>query len=287
MVKIPLPTGTYKTNLCFKMTTFPQKLFTKPAHSHGAEIKFSLNNIPMITLHNPHSVLAALEHRPKDIQKITVSSSLKEEGNDAWSKVVTLAKKLNIPVELGNSGGRKDSAGRVSVSSALIKPKSSVSIEELFEGAKDRKDGHGLWLALDQLQDPQNLGAIFRTAAFFGVQGIVMTEERSAPITGAAYDVATGGIETVPFTIQTNLQRAFEKAKDVGLWILGSSEHAHDSLSSVTRDRPWLLVLGNEEKGMRRLTEDSCDVLCKIPSQGKVTSLNVSVAAGILVAALS
>ncbi|MGZ3699360.1 MAG: TrmH family RNA methyltransferase, partial [Bdellovibrionota bacterium] len=95
------------------------------------------------------------------------------------------------------------------------------------------------------------------------------------------------GVETVPFTLQTNLQRAFEIAKDAGLWILGTSEHANDDLAKIERDRPWLLVLGNEEKGLRRLTEERCDVLCKITPKGAVTSLNVSVAAGIFISRLS
>ena len=91
----------------------------------------------------------------------------------------------------------------------------------------------------------------------------------------------------MPFTLQTNLQRAFENAKDAGLWILGTSEHAKDDLSkssAIARGS----VLGNEEKGMRRLTEETCDVLCKISARGEgVTSLNVSVAAGILISALA
>ena len=96
-----------------------------------------------------------------------------------------------------------------------------------------------------------------------------------------------GGVEHVPFTIQPNLQRGFEVAKEAGLWILGSSEHAHDDLQSVEADRPWLLVLGNEEKGMRRLTEESCDVLCKISAKGKVSSLNVAVASGVMMSYLT
>ncbi len=87
--------------------------------------------------------------------------------------------------------------------------------------------------------------------------------------------------------MQVNLQRAFEVAKENGLWILGTSEHAKESLRTIDRDRPWLLVLGNEEKGMRRLTEEACDVLCQIPPQGQVTSLNVSVAAGIFISRLT
>ena len=120
-----------------------------------------------------------------------------------------------------------------------------------------------------------------------GVQGIVLTQERSAPLTGTVYDVASGGVEHVPFSMQVNLQRAFEKAKEAGLWILGASEHAHDDVRTVSRDRPWLLVIGNEEKGMRRLTEEACDVLCKISPAGPVTSLNASVAASILIARLT
>jgi 23S rRNA (guanosine2251-2'-O)-methyltransferase len=120
------------------------------------------------------------------------------------------------------------------------------------------------------------------------VQGILMTQERSAPMSDTVYDVASGGVEEVPFTIQPNLQRGFEVAKEAGLWILGTSEHAKEDLVKVERDRPWLLVLGNEEKGMRRLTEETCDVLCGIQALGQgVTSLNVSVAAGIAIAQLS
>ena len=155
-------------------------------------------------------------------------------------------------------------------------------MERMWSGVDG--DTRGLWLALDCLQDPQNLGAIFRAAAFFGVKGIVMTTERSAPMTATVYDIACGGVEEVPFVQTINLKQALDKAKEAGLWILGTSEHAKEPLSKVGKDRPWLMVLGNEEKGMRRLTEESCDVLCSIPHAGTgVTSLNVSVAAGILI----
>jgi 23S rRNA (guanosine2251-2'-O)-methyltransferase len=131
------------------------------------------------------------------------------------------------------------------------------------------------------------VGAIFRTAAFFGVQGVLLTQERSAPLTSTVYDVASGGMESIPFAVEVNLQRAFEKAKDAGLWILGTSEHAQEDFSTIKRDRPWLLVIGNEEKGMRRLTEEACDVLCKITPAGNVTSLNASVAAAIFISKLT
>lgn len=236
----------------------------------------------IVTVRNPHSVYAALETRPQDVLEIKAPP----KGTPGWERVEALARKSSVRVATG-SGGKplpNDRGGREGGGSAQIRERAGISAEELFQDARERAGGQGLWLALDSLQDPHNVGAIFRAAAFFGVQGVLLTEERSAPLTGVAYDVASGGVEHVPFTFQTNLQRAFEIAKDQGLWILGTSEHASDSYLKVERDRPWLLVLGNEEKGMRRLTEESCDVLCGIPPAGTgVTSLNVSVAAGVLI----
>lgn len=227
-------------------------------------------------LKNPHSILAVLETRPKDIQEIRIPA----RAGDIWGQIQALAERNGIRVKSGT-------AGREGTAEAVARERQALTSEELFQGARDRADGHGLWLALDQIQDPHNLGAIFRTAAFFGVEGILLTQERSAPLSATVYDVASGGVEYVPFAIPANLQRAFEIAKDSGLWILGTSEHVGDDLAKIEKDRPWLLVFGNEEKGLRHLTEEKCDLLCKIPGRGNVTSLNVSVAAGISIAALS
>jgi 23S rRNA (guanosine2251-2'-O)-methyltransferase len=269
----------------------------------------------MLRLHNPHSVLATLESRPKDVSEIIIPAggSGGRGLGEGWDRVVKLAKEKNVRVtaaspksqsergrpggprnfdrgvERGGEGGRdrSDSDGRTGVAEAVIQERKPVAVEELFEDAREKADGKGLWLALDSLQDPHNVGAIFRTAAFFGVQGILLTQERSAPLTSTVYDVASGGMESIPFAIEVNLQRSFEKAKDAGLWILGTSEHAQADLSTVERDRPWLLVIGNEEKGMRRLTEEACDVLCKVTPAGNVTSLNASVAAAIFISKLT
>jgi 23S rRNA (guanosine2251-2'-O)-methyltransferase len=244
-----------------------------------------------LILRNPHSVLAALEARPGDVTEIVIPP---KASTDAWEKVAKLARDRRIPV-LANAprgarpvrGAPMEESTRMGAAEASVKDRAPISAEELFRNAPKKADGKGLWLALDSLQDPHNVGAVFRTAAFFGVQGILLTQERSAPLTSTVYDIAAGGLESVPFTLQTNLQRGFEIAKDAGLWILGTSEHAKEDISSIQRDRPWLLVLGNEEKGMRRLTEETCDVLCCVACKGKVTSLNVSVAAGIMISRLS
>jgi 23S rRNA (guanosine2251-2'-O)-methyltransferase len=244
----------------------------------------------MLYLKNPHSVLAALKHRPKDVVEIILPP---KAITPAWELVKQKAAQLRIPVK--SHGGvrsakdfkdRESESLRMSGAEALVKERSPVLLEEVFKNQSSSKE-YGLWLALDHIQDPHNVGAIFRAAAFFGVNGLLMTQERSAPLTSIVYDVATGGVESVPFCIQANLRQSLEKAKDSGLWILGTSEHASDSLFNIPKDRNWLLVFGNEEKGVRRLTEESCDVLCRIVGTGDVQSLNVSVAAGICISHLS
>lgn len=168
----------------------------------------------------------------------------------------------------------------------MVRERAGLSLEEMFPPSTEPPNS-GLWLALDCLQDPQNVGAIFRTAAFFGVKGLIVTRDRSAPLNAAVYDVASGGVEVVPFAQPPNLVRALEVAKDSGLWILGSSEHAEKGIAEILRDRAWLLVLGGEEQGLRRLTLEHCDEVCRIPPCGEFPSLNVSAAAAVLMAELS
>ena len=168
-----------------------------------------------------------------------------------------------------------------------MKEHPGVALEDVFTDDKGSPQQSSLYLAVDCLQDPQNVGAIFRTAAFFGVRGIVLTRDRSAPLNATVHDVASGGVEYVPFSVQANLSRALDAAKKSGLWILGTSEHAETDFCDVKPDRSWLLVLGGEEKGMRRLTQEKCDVICRLTPRTSVTSLNVSVAAGVFIAGLT
>jgi len=247
---------------------------------------------------NPHSILAALKARPKDVLEVNLPRDKKDE---VWEEIEALAQRHKIrsgaavvtalrPDSRRGGGGSQRAepkfGGRESAHGAMIKQKPPTSLEVLFAGIDENT--RGVWLALDSLQDPQNIGAIFRSAAFFGIKGIILTSERSAPMTSTVYDIASGGVDAMPYVSVINLQRAFEKAKDAGLWILGTSEHAKESVKTLKHDRPWLLVMGNEEKGLRRLTEESCDMMCTIPGAGHgVTSLNVSVATGILLSFLA
>lgn len=240
----------------------------------------------VLELRNPHSVLAAIERRPHDVIEIRIGGN---GPSGAWSEVVNAARTVRIPVVTGRVDDRHSKHGpkfeRESAALARVREHPGVAEPgELF--ARDNDDP-GLWLALDCLQDPHNVGAIFRTAAFFGARGVLLSRDRSAPLNGTVYDVATGGVESVPFCQVSNLAHAIEEARESGVWVLGTSEHAELSINAIQPDRPWLLVVGNEERGLRKLTLDKCDQVCAIPPRGAVTSLNVSVATAILIAHLS
>ncbi|HET6324038.1 MAG TPA: RNA methyltransferase [Planctomycetaceae bacterium] len=253
-----------------------------------------------VHLRNPHSVLAAFERRPEAVIDVRLPEG---PASDAWREVEQLARTHRVPVvrgathneRAGRRGQRETAGGRGGVAEATVKERPEVPLEVLFavdvqeESAAEprRHTSPRLWLALDQLQDPHNVGAIFRTAAFFGVAGILLTRDRSAPLNGTVYDVASGAMEVVPFSHPANLSRGLEIAKTAGLWVLGASEHASRDVGQVDRDRSWLLVLGNEERGLRRLTLDTCDETCRLSARGEIGSLNVSVAAGVLMSLLT
>lgn len=231
-------------------------------------------------LKNPHSILAVLQSRPQDVYEIR----LPDPAAGPWGRVRSSAAEIGVKVTSGTRTPRRQNrTGRAGGAEAVVRERRAVSVQDLFANASET----GLWLALDRVQDPHNVGAIFRTAAFFGVRGILLTRDRSASLTDTVYDVASGGVEHVPFCFPANLSRALDLARKANLWILGASEHAGADLSRIAGDRPWLLVLGNEERGLRRLTLEKCDVTCSIPSAGRVASLNVSVAAGIFLQKLA
>lgn len=238
-----------------------------------------------LILRNPHSILAALERRPEDVKQVRIPSS----GGETWDRIADLAKKNSIRLtdlpKLGAPRYRDDrDGGRAGLGEAEVEGLSGVTLEAWVESGEGAHGG--IWLALDCLQDPHNMGAIFRTAAFFGIRGVLITQDRTAPLSSVVYDVASGGMESVPFATLTNLRRALDECKKREFWILGASEHAQKDVMDVPRDRKWILVIGNEEKGIRRLTMESCDEVCKVSQRGALGSLNASVAAGVLMAAL-
>jgi len=138
-----------------------------------------------------------------------------------------------------------------------------------------------LFLVLDGVQDPHNLGACLRVADAFGATAVIAPKDRAVGLTPVVAKVASGAAETVPYVAVTNLARQLRSLQEAGVWVVGAS---HDAESDMDRARlvgPLALVLGAEGEGLRRLTRDTCDEILRIPMTGTVGSLNVSVAAGV------
>ena len=164
---------------------------------------------------------------------------------------------------------------------AAIKPAYKFhSLDDIISVAKS--SSNPLILILDSIQDTHNVGAILRTAECSGVNGIIVTKHNSAPINATVVKTSAGATEHVKIARVNNLANTIKLLKERGFWIVGSSLDNAKLYSEVDFTIPVALIVGNEEKGIRKLTADKCDFLVKIPMAGKLQSLNVSVATGIL-----
>jgi len=155
----------------------------------------------------------------------------------------------------------------------------SLDEDDLMQLIAEKKDP--FILILDCVQDPHNLGAILRTADGAGVHAVVAPKDKAVGITETVRRISVGAADNVPFVQVTNLARTMEHLKKAGLWLVGTTDHTDKLIYDLDLKGPLALVLGAEEKGMRRLTEENCDFLAKIPMSGKVECLNVSVSAGV------
>ncbi len=152
---------------------------------------------------------------------------------------------------------------------------------EPFDIADVARPAKGVIVVLDQITDPQNVGAIFRSAAAFGARAIVLQDRHAPALAGALAKAAAGGIERVPHVRATNLSRALEALSDHGWRAVGLDADAAASLAETLDERPVALVLGSEGEGLRRLVAEHCDALARIPMAGGFESLNVAAAAAI------
>lgn len=148
------------------------------------------------------------------------------------------------------------------------RPLEPIDLSELPE--------RGVIVVLDQVTDPHNVGAILRTGAAFAIDALVTTERHSPELTGALAKSASGGLEHVPVCTVVNLARALEELGDRGYWRVGLDSDGPQSLAGLSLSRPLALVLGSEDKGLRRLTRENCDALARLDMPGPIKSLNVS-----------
>src|SRR5690606_34917047 len=156
-----------------------------------------------------------------------------------------------------------------------IAPLEGVALEDFAEPAE------GVIVLLDQITDPQNVGAIFRSAAAFGARGVVVQDRHAPVLAGALAKAAAGAIEQIPCARVVNLSRALERLADLGWRAVGLDGNASQALEAALDGRPTVLVMGSEGDGIRRLVAEHCDTLARIPMPGGFESLNVSNAAAV------
>jgi 23S rRNA (guanosine2251-2'-O)-methyltransferase len=199
---------------------------------------------------------------------------------DRVEAVVQAARSLNVPVrfedrsQLDRLAGTREHQGVV----ALAAAKPAIELEDLLA----TKGGQGLLVLLDGIEDPHNLGAIIRTSLAAGANGVVIPERRAAGLSETVERASAGALAHLPVARVKNLVRAMEEMKEAGYWLVGLDEHAEKSYAEVDLKSSVGIVLGREGEGLHELTRKRCDFLVSLPTTGPVRSLNVSVAAGVM-----
>lgn len=228
-----------------------------------------------------HAVQAALDYSPEKITQIWVDY---QRQDTRLKELLEQLKNSEIEFEvidrkkLDRLANGKNHQGIV----AEVKLPSVHSEEELKHKIKNLTE-MPFFLVLDHVQDPHNFGACLRTADAAGVHGVIITKDNASGITPTVCKVASGAAETVPVYQVTNLARTLRWMKEQNIWIIGSTGEAQQTLFDTDLNLPLALVMGAEGTGMRHLTQQHCDFLVKIPMYGQVESLNVSVAAAVMI----
>lgn len=201
-------------------------------------------------------------------------------------EIVQLARARNISVRFEDRGqldrlaDSRDHQGVVALASA----RDAATLEDILEGANEGsgRGEKGLIVLLDGVEDPHNLGAIIRTALAANAHGVVVPERRAAGLTDTVARASAGALSHLPVAKVTNLVRAMEELKEAGFWLVGLDEDADKSYTEVDYTSPTGIVMGGEGKGLHDLTRKRCDFVVSLPTVGPVKSLNVSVAAGVV-----
>jgi 23S rRNA (guanosine2251-2'-O)-methyltransferase len=228
------------------------------------------------TLFGVHPVMETLKAGRRRVEQIHVAVGRQDRR---VREILSLASKKSVPVQripresldrLAGGGAHQGVVARVSGSGP-------VSVEEILATA----GSHPFFLLLDQVEDPRNLGAILRTAAAARVDGVFLPSHGSAPLGPGVAKSSAGQADKVRVAVAGNLASLVERLKEKGIWVVGLDPSARTPWTEFDYSLPLALVLGGEEKGIRRLVREHCDVLVGIPVAAEVGSLNVSVAAGI------
>lgn len=215
----------------------------------------------------------------RSIQKILIR---RFKGKDsAIEKIISLAKERNIPYHFVDGYTISKYAEYSHGVVAIAEGKKYEDFWDFLEDAKKTNEQPFI-LILDNLEDPQNLGAIIRSADACGVNGVIIPKNRAAGVTPTVGRASSGAIEHIKIAQVANLSSTINDLKENGLWIVGIDQHGSNKLSDVDFKMPTAIVIGGENKGISPLVKTRCDFIVRIPMRGKISSLNASVAAAII-----
>lgn len=225
-----------------------------------------------------NAVTEALKARGRAFEWVGMA---KERHDLRLQRLIEDCRKLAIPIrfvqrtELDRMAGNAAHQGVVAVTSAK-------QYNDLDDVIAAKRGDYSLVVVLDGVEDPHNLGAILRTADAAGADGVVIPERRAAGVTGTVTKASAGASEHLPIAKVTNIARTVEELKDRNIWTVGLDEHGQQTYDALDYKMDCALVLGAEGKGLHDLVKKKCDFLVSIPMLGKVPSLNVSVAAAVV-----
>lgn len=225
-------------------------------------------------------VLEALK-AGRTIQRILISDHRKQDRE--VQMILMLAQEANVEVRFsGREALNRETPGsRNQGIVAFAAAKKFASLEDILRIPGERGEAP-LFLILDGVEDPRNLGAIIRTADAAGAHGIIIPERRAAGMSEAVSKTAAGAVEHVAVVQVVNIVNTLEELKRAGIWVAGAEADGDMAHWDADFSQPTALVLGGEDRGVRRLVRERCDFLVSLPLRGRISSLNVSVAAGIL-----
>ncbi len=216
----------------------------------------------------------------RDIEKILISKGNKE---GSIKKIMAMAKENRVFIQYVD----KNKINQISTSGvhqgviAYVAAYRYHELEEILDAARSKEEDIIL-IILDEITDPHNLGSIIRTADAVGVHGVIIPKRRSVGLTAAVAKTSAGAIEYVPVTRVTNLSRTIDYLKEQGIWVVGADMDGEKLHYDSDLAGNIAFIIGSEGKGISRLVKEKCDFLVKLPMKGRVSSLNASVAASIL-----
>ncbi|HEX7338855.1 MAG TPA: 23S rRNA (guanosine(2251)-2'-O)-methyltransferase RlmB [Rhodanobacteraceae bacterium] len=225
-------------------------------------------------------VEGALANDATRVREVRVESGSR---NPRVAELAERARALRIPVQQTSRKSLDQLAGKAHHQGIAASYEAPQALTEAdLASLADKAGNAALFLVLDGVTDPHNLGACLRSAAAAGVTAVIMPKDRAVGVTPVVRRASAGGADRVPLVVATNLARALRVLKDAGVWLTGLAGDTDTSLYQMDFSGPVALVMGSEGEGLRRLTRETCDFVAAIPMPGNMESLNVSVATGIV-----